>query len=112
MKEIMYRTAAKEWSMNEGGNHRILVRTPKGSYVHAALPWRRCDEGARSSGIQIRYTSEGAENAGGIGSCEVKNIRILNTDRFEGEIVFEAHAEGIYEVYFQGLQGVLPHSCL
>jgi hypothetical protein len=50
--------------------------------------------------VKIRYTSADTPAENGVGSGIVENILIEKADRNTGVIVFEAPADGLYEIYY------------
>ncbi len=97
LDNIRYTNAASTWSVRSGlGNHRYIIKAPRGEYVRADIRWRRHDRPVDSTGLRIRY----GRSVDGIGECEIFDITVESCDRESVSVIFRAPVSGEYELYY------------
>jgi hypothetical protein len=80
-----------QWDSDALGNHRVVVRVASAAEaILVRIPWRRTDPAPEKKEILV-CTEDGSR---------ITNRLIVSSDRFNGEIIFEARKAGTYCIYF------------
>lgn len=91
---VPFVVADSPWEADGQGNHRAVVRVPKGNHalVRVVLKWRRPDRNPEGKQVKIVDATTG---------MAVTNVKVLALSSEEGDVAFQPNsAHEVYYVYY------------